>query len=137
MINPYLRPFVSYLDAEGIHYDIPDENVVRIHFAGENMPGIMIVVVFDDDGDNWAELACSGIGRFKDQKFAPGLFLCNQLNNKYRYVKFHIDEEKDVIVRGDCHMNPATAPQDCMEMVNLLASLVDDSYPEFMRILWG
>ena len=101
------------------------------------MATINIAVVFDDDGDNWAELACAGIGKFKDQKFAPGLFHCNVLNNKYRFVKFHIDEDKDLIVRGDCHMTPATSAEDCMTMVNLLASLVDDSYPQFMRILWS
>ena len=65
------------------------------------------------------------------------LLACNELNNKYRWVKFVIDDDRDINIEADCVISPSTAGTVCIEMFYHFMGIAKEAYPVLMRAQWG
>lgn len=133
-MNAYKKLFMDRMDSEGIKYTDTDENALKIVFNGENLQTIPVHVIFDEDGD--AVFRCWNIANFKD-KMPAGLVACNKLNTKYRWMKFYIDKDYDLIASIDTTMIEENTGNVCMVSLSRMISIIDDSYPIFMKALWN
>ena len=65
------------------------------------------------------------------------LICCNVLNLKYRWLKFCIDGDNDIMVEDDAIVSPESASDECMELLVRTASILDEAKPTIMRIIYG
>lgn len=97
---------------------------------------VAVRAVFDDDGHTVA-VRCFRLAHAKEDRFIDVLKICNELNNRFRWVKFVIDKDNDINVEIDCIVNEETAGEVVLELVQRLCSIVDEAYPELMKTIYG
>ena len=82
-------------------------------------------------------MKCWDVAKIADEKYEKGLMDCNALNQTYRWVKFYIDEDKDVIVQSDTFVDELTCGEECLILVKRMVSIIDEGYPTLMQKLWS
>lgn len=97
---------------------------------------VAVRAVFDDDGHTVA-VRCFRLAHAKEDRFIDVLKICNELNNRFRWVKFVIDKDDDINMEIDCIVNEETAGEVVLELVQRLCSIVDEAYPELMNTIYG
>ena len=133
----YKNLFMRHMDRNNIKYTDVRENVVRVVYTGDNLRTIPVFVFFDADGDPLVSFKCWEIANFKDEKMAGGVIACNQLNKEYRWVKFYLDDDSDVVAQIDAYVDEETCGSECTNLVKRMVNIVDDGYPTFMRAMWA
>lgn len=136
-MNEYQRLFMNHLDQNGLKYVCNGDNVVILRFNAENLNTVEVLVGFDADGEGKAGFFSASIGSFPAEKFGKALILCNTMNGRYRWCKFAINEDRTVIVRADAILDKETCGIECEEVTGRLSNIVDDAYPEFMKVRWS
>jgi hypothetical protein len=63
--------------------------------------------------------------------------LINEINQKYRWVKFYMNSEGNVMIDADCILDMETCGQECLEIMQRTADIANDAYPILMREIWN
>ncbi len=132
----YKQLYMDYMDENGIKYSDVDDFVVRVAYTGDNLKSIPVHVFFDKTGDSVINMVCFEIANFKSNT-AAGLIACNEMNSKYRWVKFYIDNDGDLFCSLDAYIDEDTCGEECRNLVGRIVNIVDEAYPVFMRALWA
>ena len=127
--------FMRYMDAEGIKYVDRDEYVVKVTYSGDNLKSIPVFVFFDEDGDPIVQFKCWDIANFKDKE-SKGILACNEMNAHYRWVKFYLDKDADIVASIDAYIDDLTCGEECMKLVRRVVNITDEAYPTFARAMW-
>ena len=93
--------------------------------------------IVKDDSDNDLAIRIFSLVRCPDDKRKAMCKFLNELNAKYRYVKFAIDDSNSVSLEADlpsCTTNPGEV---AVEYFIRVLKIVDDIYPDLMRALWS
>lgn len=133
----YKQLFIQYMEREGIKYSDVDENVVRVSYNGDNLKTIPVYVFFDKEDDPFVCYKCWEIAKFPEEKRAAGILVCNALNKKYRWVKFYVDDDGDLIAEMDALVDEETGGLECLSSVQRIVGIVDEAYPVIMKSLWA
>jgi len=131
----YKQLFMRYMDQEGIKYTDTDDYVVKVVYTGDNLKSIPVFVFFDKDGDPLVQLKCWEIANFKNKE-AKAMIACNQMNKEWRWIKFYLDDDADIIAGCDAYIDEATCGSECLSLVRRMVNIVDDAYPTFGKALW-
>lgn len=132
----YKRLFMQHMDREGIKYTDQDDFVVKVVYTGDNLKSIPVFVFFDKDGDPLVQLKCWEIANFKNKE-AKAMIACNQVNKEWRWIKFYIDDDADIVAGCDAYIDEATCGSECLSLVRRMVNIVDDAYPTFGKALWS
>ena len=132
----YKKLFMDYMDSQGVKYTDFNENVVKIVYNGKNLRAIPVFAIFDKNGENLVELKCLEVANFKDKE-AKALVACNELNSRFRWVKFYLNSEAEIVVDADAILDEATCGQECLSMVRRVVDITDTAYPTFAKALWS
>ena len=133
---PYAQEFIDYLDEEDIYYTEKDEHVVQVSFRGENLNSIDVYLFFDEDGDPLVQLRCWSIANFKSNERAA-IEICNVLNAEYRWVKFYIDKDKDIVASIDAVVDGDICGSLCLFLIRRMINIVDEAYPRIAKARWA
>lgn len=133
----YAALFKNFLDMRGIRYNETSDGVISIIYNTENAKSVKVLAGFDDNDQNRVTFITFAIGEFPKEQFAKALVTCNSLNNQYRWVKFYVDDDNCVTVSSDAILDDATCGEECLEYVLRMIRIVDDVYPEFMKVRWA
>lgn len=133
----YKQLYMRYMDDNGIKYTDVKENVVKVVYTGDNLKTIPCYVFFDKNGAPMITVKCWEVANFKGDKMANGIVCCNEMNKKYRWVKFFLDDDCDVQVQIDAYIDAETCGSECANLVRRMVNITDEAYPVFMRGLWG
>ena len=101
---------------------------------------IAIVVTENGNTNDFIKIKYFGIVRL-DEKMDPQVFheKLNEWNSEYRYVKFVVDDERDVVVDIDLpldlHVGVFQA-DSFMAMVSVGLQVLEEVYPELMKLRW-
>lgn len=131
----YKKLFMKYMDREGIKYVDRDEHVLRVTYSGDNLKTIPVYVFFDKDDDPYVQFKCWEIANFKGKE-GKGIFTCNNINKEYRWVKFYLDDDADVIASADAMVDYDTCGKICMSLVRRVVNITDEAYPQFAKAMW-
>ena len=71
--------------------------VVKMVFSGDTTQYLSIYLLYE---------------RAPEDKFAEALFVCNELNCKYKWATFYIDDDKDIIIHDDAILSVDTADEE-------------------------
>ena len=70
------------------------------------------------------------------EKIADMLVLCNALNAKYKWLKFYIDKDNDIMVEDDAIVTPENAAAECFELLARRINILKEVKPEIMRLIY-
>ncbi len=132
----YKKVFLDYLNKNGIHYTDHAEFAVCIPYSGENLKNIPMFVSFDREGRATANIKCFQIASFKGKE-EKGLRLCNELHSKYRWLKFYLDSDGDLIACLDTYFDDRTCGFFCLDLVKRSVAIIDEAYAKIANAMWG
>lgn len=133
MGNVSCDKFTRFLDGKDIRYSRRNDSCISIGWDDlKNIKSVAVIISFDEDGKR-VELRSYSVGSFKDELFTKGLIACNEVNKKYRWVKFYLDDDQDVVATDDAVIDSRTSDDECFELMIRMMSIIDESYPTFMR----
>ena len=135
-MQKYAREFTMYMDSEGIKYTEQNENVIKVVYSGDNLDTISIYAIFDEDGDHLVQMRCWEIVNFKNNE-AAAFAVCNELNKQFRWAKFYLDNDNDIVAMVDAILDLDTCGEECMELVRRMVSIIDDAYPQLAKARWA
>ncbi len=133
----YKSLFTRHMDSEGIKYTDVNEYAVRVGYNAKNMSSVSIYVFFDKDNEPLVTLKCWEIAKFDGEKRAAGILACNDVNNRYRWTNFYIDDDGDVNAQIDTYVDERNCGTLCTNLVGRMVSIIDGAYPTFMQALWS
>ena len=132
----YKAAVLRFLDSKGIKYQDEGAYRISVSYKCENIPSVKVAVVFDDDGDGLVALRSWSLGSVKDDKYARVLMLCNDLNDKYRWVKFYIDKDQDICAALDAVIDINTCGAEVHQLLTRMVGICDGAYSEIMKAMW-
>jgi len=138
MANAAATLFLSYLESKEVNgrFVDDDEKVVRVGWKLNNT-SISILFFFSDDCEDVAIRGGEFVNIPKD-KIDNIYKVVNACNNKFRWVKFTLDEEStEVRVEADAVIQLDSCAEECFELMVRMSNIVDDAYPDFMKALWA
>ena len=135
-MQAYMQKFMEKMDQEGIKYVEVDENTVKICFNGDNIKSVNTLAVFDEDGQNLVQFRCWEIESFKNKE-SEAMILCNELNYHFRWVKFFVDKDMDIVALLDAMLDDDSAGDECLSLLMRFVSIVDSAYPQIAKIRWA
>ena len=134
--------FQALLDEQDIFYKIDSfKNGTQLFRIPQNLESggvIDILVVFADDHVKIVVLKMATIND-PEKRFAV-YELFNELNRAYKFFKFHIDSEGDVIFEGDLVTDLRDGefqPDTLMMYIAAALKMVKTAYPKIMKIMWS
>ena len=132
----FAQLFTEHMDEKNVKYTVKSENVVNVSYNGDNKDELSIYVIFDKDGEGYVEFKCWDVEKFKNKREA-GIQVCNAMNLKFRWVKFYLDDDDDVIASIDAIIDRSTCGAECLSLVLRLVNIVDDAYPDIAKARWA
>lgn len=138
-MNSAARLFCDYLEQRKVRYHELGPDAIRVSYAGDNCPSIAVNFKFSDDGRDVA-IRCYSIAKIKEEdakQYLGALYTCSELNRNYRWVKFYLDSDNEVTAEDDAVIDPYTTGEECYKLLGHMVNIVDETYPVFMKIVWG
>lgn len=72
----------------------------------------------------------------KDKKEAAAEAV-NACNNDFRYAKFFINEEREIMAEYDFPTLTKNPDEIAVEMTRRFMNIIDDAYPRLMKAIYG
>ncbi len=133
----YYSILKNRMDQKNLPYREINNGTLEIIQQGNSIQNIRIVVGFGDGTSNKPWFKNYDLGRFDGDKYAAGLIACNDANKKYRWVRFFIDEDNDVVAEADAIVSDESVFDEVIELIVRMLNIIDDLYPSFMKARWA
>jgi len=132
------KMFKAFLDSQEVKNSFVDDeqNVIRV---GWNLHNTSITMLFSfDEDDHDVHIQGFDFLKVAEENYAKSLKVVNDLNQKYRWVKFTLDTERGMVaVEDDAIIDVDTCAAEVNELMLRMAHIVDESYPVFMKAMWS
>ena len=130
------------LEAAGYNYEFFEEdNTISVNYWGNNSNELKMYIISNENenGEAIVKFLSASLGTFDEDSFLNGIKICNELNQKYNWVKFFIYEDYSLLCSYDEKYsdNSILNATDCIQMVLNIFAIIDDAYPDVMRGRWG
>ena len=122
--------FRDHLDEREYRYRelTDDEGVTRAFIAQHEIKNNQILTVTYEFSEEETFLDPS--------KREAVLDLINELNQGYRFGKFFVSDEGDVVMRWSLFIKDHFDPAVLLDMAFMLVGTIEEAYPKFMKIQW-
>lgn len=134
----FIEAFCGKLDEIQCRYqretDSNGQEMLSIGLSGDNFSGLQFFVLFDDDTS--AQIRCY-ICKFPPDKNLLALQAVNQLNLKYRWIKFFVESAGVVGVTADIKATEDTASEILFHILCRMNGIIDDAYPILMKAIYS
>lgn len=142
MIYKATKLIKQEMDRQGMKYSVEEFDDRSILFAGfgiDNGPNVRVQFV-STDNDNDVGIRLFGmVNNVAESKVDRMIRVINECNNQYRYVKFVLDKDRDVIIEYDIPLRSGdtTVGAEACEIFVRIMKIADDAYPKFMKVIWS
>lgn len=109
---------------------------VWLQFGIKNGPSYRIRFISRDD-DNDVAVRVFALLHVEENMQSKVLPVINDLNCRFRYVKFSMDKDGDVNLDYDYLVRDPNPAVSAREILIRITDIVDKAYPEFMRAMWS
>ena len=128
-------------DAKGLKYNTKENGELSlINVSMNNKSGSDEQYYFVSDDEKNDILIRSGtIARIPAEKTDAALELVNSFNTRFRFARFYLDKDNDVIAQVDVPVETQDADvgKIAIEMLVRLSKMYDDVYPQLMKCIWN
>ena len=116
--------------------DSDDSSEAWLSFGINNGPSYKIRFI-SRDNDNDVAVRVFALMSADEANRSKLLPVINELNAKYRYVKFVCDSDGDLNVEYDFPVTGSSPAESAGEIVARFVRIIDESYPVLMRAMWA
>jgi len=146
--NSAFEAIKAELDKQDMKYgeDVTEdgeEQIIRMRQQLDNGSVVSIAVVVTEKGDtnDFIKIKYFGLVRLDENSDEKAFHeKLNEWNSQYRYVKFVVDDECDVVVDIDLPLDLHDGifqPDSFMAMVGVGLQVLEEVYPELMKLRWA
>lgn len=111
-------------------------SVVQAGFNGKNIRGMTVHFISVNDANDVA-VRILGIATVHEERRAAVMEMLNDLNIKYRFVKFVLAKDGGLSMECDVPVKVPNVGEVCMELLLRVIQIADEVYPEIMRAVWA
>jgi len=137
----YAQIVADFMDSKGFHHSGVQQNsnganYIQFSITGE-ATNVRFTVIFNEEGHDAAIRAFDFVEHIPDSKYAECLVCCNELNMKFRYVKFYIDNDNSITLEDDAVIDEETAGDEVLRLSFTMMHIADEAYPILMKAIYG
>ncbi len=134
--------FQALLEEQDIFYKIDSfRDGTQLFCIPQNLEAGGVVEVLVVFGDDYVKIVVLKIATINDPEKRFAVYdLFNDLNRAYKFFKFHIDSDGDVIFEGDLVTDLRDGefhPDTLMAYIAAALTMVKTAYPKIMKIMWS
>lgn len=126
----------SFLTQKEVHFETREFEdgtvMLSVPFSGYS---VTLFFMGDDQGQR-VTLRCI-LEHCPTEKTPDMLITCNTLNSKYRWLKFYLDSDNDIVLQDDAILEPQSAGDECFELLLRAANITKEVRPTIMGIVFG
>lgn len=125
----------AYLASKDTPANEVQENVLT---CGWNIEGgeVRVFMFFDDDSHVHTE--CVNFVKVPESAYDKMYKLMNDLNSKYKLLKFVLDEKRgEIKAMDDAVISLDTCGEECFEIMIRAVGIIQDAFPEIQRTIWS
>lgn len=128
----------AFLDSKGFKYKANDEkNIIETGFGGLKNKGTIKIILFFDEDDRTIAIRSFEFCTFPEDRKAAMYQACSEMNYKYRWTKFYVDDKANQItIADDAVIQLDSCGEEIFELMYRLADIADEAYPYFMKAIW-
>ncbi|EFR40803.1 MULTISPECIES: YbjN domain-containing protein [Selenomonas] len=120
-----------------------EDHIIRMRQQLDNGSVVSIAIVVTENGDtnDFIKIKYFGLVRLEENSDRTAFIeKLNEWNSAYRYVKFAVDDEQDVVVDIDLPLDLHTGvfqAENFMAMVGVGLQVLEEVYPALMKLRWA
>ena len=120
-----------------------EDHIIRMRQQLDNGSVVSIAIVVTENGDtnDFIKIKYIGLVRLEENSVSTAFIeKLNEWNSAYRYVKFAVDDEQDVVVDIDLPLDLHTGvfqAENFMAMVGVGLQVLEEVYPALMKLRWA
>ena len=124
----------SKLELKVFTEETEHSSCVWLQFSIKNGPSYRIRFISTDDDSDVAVrvFALVSVGQGKASKVLP---VINELNTKYRFVKFVLDHDNDINVEYDFPVSTVRVENSAEEIILRFTKIIDETYMQLMQVV--
>ena len=128
--------FRIFMDKKELRYERPTEDLFKVSFKTSHSNNLSIFICFDEEDEPCIQLRCANIINFESKR-ELAYQMCNDLNAKYRWVKFYISDGGDINCETDALVTRDTSTMISYRLMQKIIGFVDYIYPELAKARWA
>lgn len=120
-----------------------EDHIIRMRQQLDNGSVVSIAIVVTENGDtnDFIKIKYFGLVRLQENSDRTAFIeKLNEWNSAYRYVKFAVDDEQDVVVDIDLPLDLHAGvfqAENFMAMVGVGLQVLEEVYPALMKLRWA
>jgi len=134
-----IREITRKFDEMELHYRVTqgkNSDVIRLS-TGTDSGAKIDFTIFPSGEKSDVSMRVYGVVKVPENKSENLMRVCNELNKKYRYVKFFVDSDRDVNVAYDITRNNGELGETVLEIMARFHNIINEAYPVLMRAIWA
>ena len=139
MANMAAKLTAAYMDSVNMKYDIvgDDGEAISAGFSLDNREPLRVIMHFDSDCES-VKLVAYDLAKFPADRKDRMYKVCNDLNAKYRWIKFYVDEKDNTITaEDDAVIQIDSCAKETVQCCIQLVQIADEAYPEIQKAIWS
>lgn len=126
--------FIEDLESKQLKFDVKEASdgdvIVIFPFDGYSAN-----IIFSGDDGRYVSMY-TVFEKVPGDKVSDMYAVCNQLNSSYKWLKFYIDKDNDIMIQDDAIVTPESAADECFELLVRRSQIIKDVKPVIMRALY-
>lgn len=134
-MNACAELFTADLDSKNLRYasHVDDDGDTIVDFPYQ---GKVSKCIFSGDDGKYFSLYLV-YEHIPEDKFADVVFLCNELNTKYKWLTFYVDGDKDLMVHDDAILSIESAADEAFEILLRTINITNEVKPLIMKTIYA
>ncbi len=134
-MNTCAKAFADKLESKNLKYEVREiEEETLVIFPYENRK---TTFVFAGDDGEYAQTMTVIESMPNDDKFVEVVMVCNQLNRRFRFVKFVVDDDNDVMALSDAILDVNSAGDESFELLARSLKIISEARPQLMKAIYS
>lgn len=133
-MNICAEKFIENLKSKDLNFEVKErgeKTVVSFPYDGRKTH-----FFFSGDDGEYAQMQTL-IESVSEDKYVDVVLACNQVNSTYRFLKFVVDEDNDVMAMADAILDPGSADEECFELLIRSLQIIKDAKPTIMKAIYA
>lgn len=135
MLNVCAQNLADNLKSKGLSFDsrVDDEgdSIIIFHYDGKRILGI-----FSGDNGTYFSLGIC-YEHVPEDKIADAIFVCNEINSTYKWVKYYVDRDGDVMIKSDAILSTDDNGEEAFEILLRVLDISKDAKPIIMKAIYA
>lgn len=126
-------------DSVGVKHDVEEHNGRWVINTGMTAKGKKYRYLFiqTDDSGNDVAFRSAPIANFPENKRQDGYMLVNELCGEYRFAKFVLDDDGDLMVEYDFPLALQPIGKSALEILIRVTQILEDCHSRIMQAVWS